>query len=381
MDTNMIAISEPTHAAIRFYSDERRKVEIISTKDIENFNGKICFNEPYYVKRYDNQKNNFHLSPAEVLSVGSEEHLLNKKGRYKFSKKRHSDALQQLRLKMEEKQKTSKKNIKIMKQKLKKLGKAHNGKQQLEKFLSNRKCLNPLSDNDEDTTDHSTHEISPQPRPSNKTQSKKCTKSLHNVPLSDNNEDPTDHSTHEISPQPRPLNETQSKKCTKFSHNVPLSDNDEDTTDHSKHEISPQPRPSNETQSKKCTKSSHNVEDLSLEDENDQSVMLQKKRKNLERTKISLPGRSRHSEDESDTENNESGNMLAKQSRIFENQEDDTNHNDNQRITETPRHRPRFRRNKVYRLKLQGIFIMHHTILMKRLQMSMTTQCVLIQGT
>ncbi|XP_071574675.1 uncharacterized protein [Temnothorax nylanderi] len=193
MDTNMIAISEPTHAAIRFYSDERRKVEIISTKDIENFNGKICFNEPYYVKRYDNQKNNFHLSPAEVLSVGSEEHLLNKKGRYKFSKKRHSDALQQLRLKMEEKQKTSKKNIK----------------------------------------------------------------------------------------------------------------------------------------------------------------MLQKKRQNLERTKISLPGRSRHSEDESDTENNESGNMLAKQSRIFENQEDDTNHNDNQRITETPRHRPRFRRNKVYRLKLQ----------------------------
>ncbi|XP_071576430.1 uncharacterized protein [Temnothorax nylanderi] len=254
---------------------------------------------------------------------------------------------------MEEKQKTSKKNIKIMKQKLKKLGKAHNGKQQLEKFLSNRKCLNPLSDNDEDTTDHSTHEISPQPRPSNETQSKKCTKSSHNVPLSDNDEDPTDHSTHEISPQPRPSNETQSKKCTKSSHNVPLSDNDEDPTDHSTHEISPQPRPSNETQSKKCTKSSNNVEDLSLEDENDQSVMLQKKRQNLERTKISLPGRSRHSEDESDTENNESGNMLAKQSRIFENQEDDTNHNDNQRITESPRHRPRFRRNKVYRLKLQ----------------------------
>lgn len=71
MNTNMIAISEPTHAAISFYSDERRKVEIISTKDIKNFNGENCSNEPYYVKRYDNQKNNFHLSPAEVLSVGS----------------------------------------------------------------------------------------------------------------------------------------------------------------------------------------------------------------------------------------------------------------------------------------------------------------------
>lgn len=71
MDTN-VAISETTYAAIRFYSDEGRKVQIVSVKDIENFNGENCANEPYYVKKYtDSQKNNFHLSPAEVLSIGS----------------------------------------------------------------------------------------------------------------------------------------------------------------------------------------------------------------------------------------------------------------------------------------------------------------------
>ena len=59
------------HVAARFYSDEGNKVVVIPTTDIDQFDINKTTNEPYYIKRYDDDSDNFHLSPAEVLSVGS----------------------------------------------------------------------------------------------------------------------------------------------------------------------------------------------------------------------------------------------------------------------------------------------------------------------
>ena len=63
---------ETLHAAVRFHSDERRKVLIVPISDIEHFDRENCTNAPYYIKRHSNDdEHNSPLSPGEVLCVGS----------------------------------------------------------------------------------------------------------------------------------------------------------------------------------------------------------------------------------------------------------------------------------------------------------------------
>ncbi|XP_071632079.1 uncharacterized protein [Temnothorax longispinosus] len=163
---------ETLRAAVRFYSDERRKVLIVPISDIQNFDRENCTNQPYYIKRHSNDdEHNSFLSPGEVLCVGSKEDLLNKGRRYKFSKMRRSDALQQLQMKQIERDGTPKRKTKITKKTLQKLGKKKNGQNELKKYLKNRKYLYTKNNNNEDTdlsnlsssefsTSYSTHSMS-----------------------------------------------------------------------------------------------------------------------------------------------------------------------------------------------------------------------------
>ncbi|XP_071581971.1 uncharacterized protein [Temnothorax nylanderi] len=163
---------ETLHAAVRFYSDERRKVLIVPISDIKDFDHENCTNQPYYIKRHNNDdEHNSFLSPGEVLCVGSKEDLLNKERRFKFSKKRRSDALQQLQMKQIERDGTPKRKTKITKKTLQKLGKMKNGQNELKKFLKNRKYLCTKNNNNKDTdlsnlsssepnTSYSTHSTS-----------------------------------------------------------------------------------------------------------------------------------------------------------------------------------------------------------------------------
>ena len=56
------------YVTIRFYSDERKKVLIVPTEYVQNFNADHeSLNKPYFIKRYDGDSK-FHYSPGEVLS-------------------------------------------------------------------------------------------------------------------------------------------------------------------------------------------------------------------------------------------------------------------------------------------------------------------------
>ncbi|XP_071575594.1 uncharacterized protein [Temnothorax nylanderi] len=131
---------QATYAAVRFYSDETRKVSVVPISHVQDFNAEKCSNEPYYIRRYDDSNDKFSLSPGEVLSVSNnKENLLSRSGRHKFKKIRRSDALEKLRLKSKD-HGIHEKNKKIQ-TKLKKLAKLKSGKKQLNKFLKGRRQL------------------------------------------------------------------------------------------------------------------------------------------------------------------------------------------------------------------------------------------------
>ncbi|TGZ38580.1 hypothetical protein DBV15_12898, partial [Temnothorax longispinosus] len=92
--------SNTMHVAIRFFSDESKKVLCVPITDVSNLDiEKDYINEPFYIKKYEGSTDKFHFSPGQVLSsVGTLEQLLNRKTRFKFSKMRRSDAIQRLRL-------------------------------------------------------------------------------------------------------------------------------------------------------------------------------------------------------------------------------------------------------------------------------------------
>ncbi|XP_071631936.1 uncharacterized protein [Temnothorax longispinosus] len=138
--------SNTMHVAIRFFSDESKKVLCVPITDVSNLDiEKDYINEPFYIKKYEGSTDKFHFSPGQVLSsVGTLEQLLNRKTRFKFSKMRRSDAIQRLRLQHREIPEQINKNIK---KKLKKLAKKTSGKQQLQKFLTKRM---ELKDSDEE---------------------------------------------------------------------------------------------------------------------------------------------------------------------------------------------------------------------------------------
>ncbi|XP_071575505.1 uncharacterized protein [Temnothorax nylanderi] len=136
---------ETLHAAVRFYSDERRKVLIVPISDIEHFDRENCINQPHYIKRHSkDDEHNSTLSPGK-------ENLLNKEGRYKFSKIRRSDALQKLQMKQIETDGTPKRKTKITKKTMQKFGKMKNGQNELKKYLKNRKYLCTKNNSNEDT--------------------------------------------------------------------------------------------------------------------------------------------------------------------------------------------------------------------------------------